>query len=99
MFIRRNRAGRLPAILTLMCAAAATAFGADTTALAGDMVRGGLRARLTCVDPRVLDRRFAGREFDAELLAELPAAIDPCGERGEFHTFAYDGSDFKLKFD
>jgi len=69
-------------------------FGLDTTALAQEMVTGGLRARLTCIDPRALDRRFAGREFDAALLAELPASVDPCGERGEFHTFAYDGPMF-----
>ena len=59
------------------------------------MIDGGLRARLTCVDPRKLDARFAGRGFDAALLAELPASVDPCGERGEFHTFAYDGPMFR----
>jgi uncharacterized protein (TIGR00290 family) len=69
-------------------------FGLDTTRLAQDMLKGGLRARLTCIDPRALDRRFAGREFDAEFLAELPPGVDPCGERGEFHTFAYDGPMF-----
>jgi uncharacterized protein (TIGR00290 family) len=69
-------------------------FGADTAALAREMIAGGLGARLTCVDPRVLDRRFAGREFDAALLADLPSSIDPCGERGEFHTFAYGGPMF-----
>jgi uncharacterized protein (TIGR00290 family) len=69
-------------------------WGLPTGPLARDMVASGLRARLTCVDPRVLDRRFAGRDFDADLLDELPASVDPCGERGEFHTFAYDGPEF-----
>jgi diphthamide synthase (EF-2-diphthine--ammonia ligase) len=70
-------------------------FGTDTTGLARQMIAGGLRARLACVDPRVLDRRFAGREFDSTLLAELPALVDPCGERGEFHTFSYAGPMFR----
>lgn len=65
-----------------------------TDVLARDMIAGGLRARLTCVDPRQLSSSFAGREFDAALLADLPAEVDPCGERGEFHTFAYDGPMF-----
>lgn len=74
-------------------------FGADTSALAQQMIAGGLRARLTCIDPRVLDRRFASREFDSALLTELPAAVDPCGERGEFHTFAYAGPMFRDPID
>jgi len=69
-------------------------WGTPTDALARRMVEAGLRARLTCVDPKSLDARFAGREFDAALLAELPPTVDPCGERGEFHTFAYDGPMF-----
>ncbi len=69
-------------------------FDSDTAVLARTMMAAGLRARITCVDPRQLDRRFAGREFDAALLDELPASVDPCGERGEFHTFAYDGPMF-----
>ena len=69
-------------------------FGADTAVLAREMIGGGLRARITCLNPKVLDRKFAGREFDAALLAELPPAIDPCGERGEFHTCAYAGPMF-----
>jgi uncharacterized protein (TIGR00290 family) len=74
-------------------------FGADTAALARQMVDAGLRARITCVDPRRLDPRFAGREFDAALLAELPASVDPCGERGEFHSFAYAGPMFTRPID
>jgi len=70
-------------------------FGVNTAALAREMIASGLAARLTCIDPRVLDRRFAGREFDADLLADLPPGADPCGERGEFHTFAYRGPMFR----
>ena len=66
-----------------------------TDQLARTMINGGLRARLTCVDPRKLPPSFAGREFDAALLAELAPDIDPCGERGEFHSFAYAGPMFK----
>jgi diphthamide synthase (EF-2-diphthine--ammonia ligase) len=58
------------------------------------MLAGGLRARLACIDRRALDRSFAGREFDARLLADLPPAADPCGENGEFHSFVYDGPMF-----
>jgi uncharacterized protein (TIGR00290 family) len=72
-------------------------FGADTPALAAAMIASGLRARVTCVNPRVLDRRFAGRDFDAGFVAELPPSVDPCGERGEFHTFAYDGPMFRRR--
>ena len=70
-------------------------FGSDTTVLAREMIAAGLGARLTCVDPRCLDRSFAGREFDAALLEALPAAVDPCGERGEFHSFAHCGPMFE----
>jgi len=69
-------------------------WGAPTMTLAQEMIEAGLRARLTCVDPKQLSGSFVGREFDAPLLAELPAEVDPCGERGEFHTFAYDGPMF-----
>ena len=65
-----------------------------TTDLAHDMIDGGLKARLTCVDPRKLDRSFAGRTFDADLLADLPAGVDPCGENGEFHSYAFAGPMF-----
>src|SRR5688572_3837442 len=66
-----------------------------TAELAREMIDGGLRAYLTCVDPRKLDRSFAGRAFDAALLAELPAGTDPCGENGEFHSFVWDGPMFQ----
>ena len=65
-----------------------------TTQLARTMIAGHLRARITCLDAVVVDRTFAGREFDTALLDELPATIDPCGERGEFHTCAYAGPMF-----
>jgi len=59
------------------------------------MIAGGLSAFLTCVDPQKLERGFAGRRFDAQLLADLPAGVDPCGENGEFHTFACAGPMFR----
>jgi uncharacterized protein (TIGR00290 family) len=69
-------------------------WGRDTRELAANMLAGGLSAYLTCVDPRHLDRGFAGRRFDQELLAALPPGVDPCGENGEFHTFACAGPMF-----
>ena len=66
-------------------------LGISTAELSQQMLAAGLRAHLTCIDPRVLDPSFAGRTFDAQLLADLPPTVDPCGERGEFHTFAFAG--------
>lgn len=66
----------------------------DTAALAREMIDVGLRATITCIDPKKLDRSFAGRSFDATFLAELPGDVDPCGENGEFHTFASAGPMF-----
>jgi uncharacterized protein (TIGR00290 family) len=66
-------------------------FGRDTAVLARDMIAGGLRARICCVDTQQLDGRFAGREFDESLLRDLPPNVDPCGENGEFHTCVYAG--------
>jgi len=65
-----------------------------TRELAQQMIDGGLRACLTCVDPRVLPASFAGRAFDDALLADLPDGVDPCGENGEFHSFVWDGPMF-----
>ncbi|MGB6430887.1 MAG: hypothetical protein WBF06_09880 [Candidatus Acidiferrales bacterium] len=69
-------------------------WGIETRSLAHAMVRSGLRAIVTCVNPKLLDPRFAGRIFDDQLLAELPESVDPCAERGEFHTCVYAGPMF-----
>lgn len=66
-----------------------------TDRLAREMIAGGLRARLSCVDAKKLTADFAGREFDENLLRDLPADADPCGERGEFHTCVYAGPMFR----
>jgi uncharacterized protein (TIGR00290 family) len=66
-----------------------------TDQLAHEMIAGGLRSKLTCVDTKQLSAEFVGRDFDEELLSALPASVDPCGERGEFHTCVYDGPMFK----
>jgi uncharacterized protein (TIGR00290 family) len=66
-----------------------------TDALAREMIDSGLRARLSCVDTKQLPAAFAGREFDLELLRDLPPSADPCGERGEFHTCVYAGPMFR----
>lgn len=69
-------------------------FGRDTASLARDMIDGGLRAQLCCVDSHPLDAGFAGRAFDGALLRDLPVHVDPCGEHGEFHTCVSDGPMF-----
>ena len=66
-----------------------------TDRLAQEMISSGLRAIVTCVDPQHLPVSFAGREFNEQFLADLPKDVDPCGERGEFHTFAFDGPMFE----
>jgi len=65
-----------------------------TRELAENMIATGLRAKITCIDPKVLPREFAGREFDHAFLKDLPDGVDPCGENGEFHSFVYDGPMF-----
>ena len=66
----------------------------DTAELAREMVAGGLRAHVTCINPKHLDPSFAGREFNEKFLAELPGGVDPCGENGEFHTLCVAGPMF-----
>ena len=69
-------------------------WGEDTSSVARRFIADGFSARLVCVDTTQLAADFAGREFDSELLADLPPGVDPCGERGEFHTFVSDGPPF-----
>jgi uncharacterized protein (TIGR00290 family) len=74
-------------------------WGRPTEALAREMIAGGLQARLVCIDPKILPKAFAGRSFDAALLDDLPEGVDPCGERGEFHTCAVAGPMFSRKIE
>jgi uncharacterized protein (TIGR00290 family) len=66
-----------------------------TRKLAEEMIASGLRAKLACIDTKQISGDFAGREFDAQLLSDLPASADPCGENGEFHSFVYAGPMFE----
>jgi uncharacterized protein (TIGR00290 family) len=74
-------------------------WGLPTRELAREMVASGTRAFITCVDPSKIDRSFAGREFNATFLRDLPVGVDPCGENGEFHTFVYDAPVFDRRID
>ncbi len=70
-------------------------WGRDTAELACEFIAGGFKAVVTCVDSRMLDKNFVGREFDVQFLADLPTTADPCGEHGEFHSFVYAGPIFR----
>lgn len=70
-------------------------WGIPTNELARTMIASGLKAKLTCVDSQSLSPEFVGREFDEQLLSDLPSEIDPCGENGEFHSFVYAGPIFR----
>jgi len=74
-------------------------WGSDTASLAMDFIAAGFRAHLVCVDTQQLSASFAGRAFDAALLADLPATVDPCGEGGEFHTFVSAGPVYTTPID
>ncbi len=69
-------------------------WGRPTAELAREMIAGGLRAQITCIDPRLLPVSMAGREYNRDFLEALPPEVDPCGENGEFHSFAFDGPMF-----
>ncbi|MBI4425402.1 MAG: adenine nucleotide alpha hydrolase [Elusimicrobia bacterium] len=94
LFLEDLRAYREKTLARLGMEAAFPAWRRDTRALAHEMIRGGLRAVLSCVDLQRLPAAFAGRPFDRDLLAALPEGVDPCGENGEFHTFAHAGPGF-----
>jgi uncharacterized protein (TIGR00290 family) len=94
IFLEDVRAYREDRLATVGKRGAFPLWGEDTTALAGEFLEAGFEATLVCVDPRVLDAGFAGRRYDAQLLAELPPRVDPCGENGEFHTFVSAGPIF-----
>ena len=74
-------------------------WGSDTKALAKEMIEGGLKACITCLDPKKMPKEFAGRVVDEEFLRSIPAGVDPCGENGEFHTFAFAGPMFSRPLD
>jgi uncharacterized protein (TIGR00290 family) len=74
-------------------------WGMPTDRLARELIAAGVEARITCLDPRVVPRDFAGRPFDEALLAGLPPGVDPCGERGEFHTCIVAGPMFSTRID
>ena len=69
----------------------------DTMAVAREFLDLGFKAVITCVDSRVLDKEFVGRDYDEQFLADLPSNVDPCGENGEFHSFVYEGPIFDVK--
>jgi len=74
-------------------------WGMPTDTLSREMINGGLRTVITCIDPKQTPDEFAGKEFDDDFLDSLPKTIDPCGENGEFHSFVFDGPMFKDKID
>ena len=91
LFLEDVRAYREAQLAALGWTPVYPVWGEDTAALARRFIADGFRAVLTCVDTTQLDGAFAGREFDGALLRALPPTVDPCGERGEFHTYVWDG--------
>ena len=69
-------------------------WGIPTDELSRRMVKNGLRAQITCIDPKVMPSEFAGQEYNLKFIESLPETVDPCGENGEFHSFAFDGPMF-----
>jgi len=95
LFLQDIRAYRERTMAALGLEPVFPVWGLDTAELAREMIRLGFKATLVCVDTEALDPAFAGRSFDADLLRDLPAGVDPCGENGEFHTFVHAGPIFR----
>ena len=95
LFLEDVRAYRLANLAPLGLEAVFPLWGRNTAELAEEFIAAGFRAVVTCVDTRAIAAAFAGREFDRQFLADLPADADPCGEKGEFHSFAYAGPIFR----
>jgi uncharacterized protein (TIGR00290 family) len=95
LFLEDIRAYREQRLAPTGIAAMFPLWRRDTARLAREMIAAGIRATLVCIDPKKLDTSFAGRTFDSELLWDLPAGVDPCGENGEFHTFVTEGPMFR----
>ena len=72
-------------------------WGTPTEKLSREMIRKGLKAIITCVDPKQIPNEFVGKEYDEAFLNNLPVGADPCGEKGEFHSFVYNGPMFKTR--
>ena len=99
LYLEDIRAYRTEKLAAIGMQAIYPLWGRDTADLARDMIADGLSAHLVTVDPRKLEKSFAGRRFDAALLADLPANVDPCGENGEFHTAVVAGPMFTAPID
>jgi uncharacterized protein (TIGR00290 family) len=95
IFLEDLRAYREEKLLCANMSALFPIWKMDTRGLAARFVKDGFRAIVVCVDPRKLDRSFAGRELDAAFFHDLPPSVDPCGENGEYHTFVFDGPIFR----
>ncbi len=97
LFLEDIRAYRERQLAAAGKRAAFPLWGRDTTELAQAIIGAGFEAVVVCVDPEQLDPSFAGRRYDRRLLADLPEDVDPCGEKGEFHTFVFDGPVFRRR--
>jgi uncharacterized protein (TIGR00290 family) len=95
IFLRDLRAYREENLARLNMQALFPLWDIDTRELAWRFLREGFRAVTVCIDPKKLDRSFAGRELETAFFRDLPAGVDPCGENGEFHTFVFDGPIFR----